>query len=148
MVTMARRYTTHIETPSGPRFSTHDSEEEMRQSLIEYYNEVHAPDYTEKGELPSDAPLEEVVDAIEAFENLSIDETWIPSQEVWVLVMDTDNGTSIDIFKTEREGLVTVAYLYSCDISDAEDNIARERLSKALEWSNDWFVLEKKEVPA
>jgi hypothetical protein len=71
----------HIETAAGPRFSIHPTEEHLRQELISYYNEVHADADTE--ELPDDAPLEDVIEAIEEIESLSRETITINPQEFW-----------------------------------------------------------------
>jgi hypothetical protein len=71
----------HIETSSGPRFSIHPTEEHLRQELISYFNEVHADADTE--ELPDDADLEDVIEAIEEIESLSRETITINPQEFW-----------------------------------------------------------------
>lgn len=71
---MASRITCHIATAAGARFSEHKDQEDLRTSLIEYFNEVHA-DCT-SDELHEDATLEEVIDAIEEIEDVSWEEIW------------------------------------------------------------------------
>lgn len=147
---MRKQFTTHIATPAGPRFSTHGSEEEMRLSLIEYYNEVHAPD-SDEGELPEDADLETVKDAIEEFESLSVEETWLPPQKVWVLVTDDHSGgTSIDLHTSRRDALESLAATYDASLELLDDDEASQLLSTHLDVNHNasWFVLEEKEITA
>src|SRR3546814_15899101 len=59
----------HIAAASGARFSVHPSEEEFRQSLLEYHNDTLCDDDDEK--LHDDAVVSEVIDAIEESENVS-----------------------------------------------------------------------------
>src|SRR3546814_14827892 len=59
----------HNAAASGARFSVHPSEEEFRQSLLEYHNDTLCDDDDEK--LHDDAVVSEVIDAIEESENVS-----------------------------------------------------------------------------
>jgi hypothetical protein len=144
-----RQFTVHIATPAGARFSIHDSKEDMRTSLIEYYNEVHAGNLTYP--IPDDYDLADVIDEIEEFENVSWEEVWLPPQKVWVLVEDdAAGGTSVDLFKTEREALESVAATYEIPIDGLTNGQARVTISRALDTEHNasWFVLEEKEIPA
>jgi hypothetical protein len=148
---LRKRYTTHIETSSGARFSTHETEEDMRKSLIEYYNEVHAYDGSGTDTLPDCMSLEEVVDEIEEIENLSIEETWLPSEKVWVLVVDDHStGTSVELFKSPREALNSIAATYDVSLALLDDEEASQLLIDSLDRDHNasWFVLEEKEIPA
>lgn len=71
---MNKKFTVHISTPAGPRFSYHDSEEEMRQEFIEYWNEVHADG--EDDMLDPDTELEEAQEKIQELEDVSVEEVW------------------------------------------------------------------------
>lgn len=147
---MRKQFTTHIATPAGPRFSTHGSEEEMRQSLIEYYNEVHAPE-SDEGDLPEDADLQTVKDAIEEIEDVSWEETLLPPQKVWVLVVDDHSGgTSIDLHTSRRDALESLAVTYDACLALLDDDAASQLLSTHLDENHNasWFVLEEKEIPA
>lgn len=75
-MTTRKQYTVHIASAAGSRFSTHDSEEEMRTSLIEYWNEVLSDDESE--ELNEDASLEEAIEKIEEMESVSWECIWLP----------------------------------------------------------------------
>lgn len=70
-----RLWVEHIRTSAGPRFATYTSEEDRRVQLIQYFNEVHADGPDDE---IADASLEEVVEAIEEFEDVSCEEIWIP----------------------------------------------------------------------
>lgn len=140
----------HIRTSSGPRFAIYNSEEERRVALIEYYNEVHCDSTAER--LPDDTDLEDVVDAIEEFEDVSAEEDYVTVPPFWVLVTDDDQGgASIDLFKTRREALDSLAGIYDpdTDTSAMSDDDLSEHLVDVLEQAGgSWFVLEEKEIPA
>lgn len=66
----------HIRTSAGARFSTYTDDEDRRQQLIAYFNEVHVDgDTASTAEwLADDAELEDVVEAIEEYEDVSTEE--------------------------------------------------------------------------
>ncbi len=71
----------HIDTAAGARFSIHPDAEDLRTSLIEYFNEVLLTD--EEDPLADDATLEEVTEAIEEMENVSTETIHIDPEEFW-----------------------------------------------------------------
>jgi len=148
---MRKIHVVHIATPAGARFSMHDTEEGMRTSLIEYYNEVHAKE-SDEGELdPDNTTLEEAIDAIEEIENVSRECIWQPPQKVWVLVIDSHNvGTSIELHPNRRAALNSIANTYETDIDGLSDDTASSVLTDVLDqkYEASWFVLEEKEIPA
>ncbi len=62
----------HIRTSAGARFSTYTSDEDRRVQLIQYFNEVHADG--DDDALKDDAELEYVVEQIEDYEDVSVEE--------------------------------------------------------------------------
>jgi hypothetical protein len=85
----------HIRTSAGPRFSTYERDEDRRVQLIQYYNEVHADE--DNPELADDATLEEVVDAIEEFEDIDTEEIWeAPKLGLFMVQCDDENGENLD----------------------------------------------------
>jgi len=148
---MRKTHVVHIATSAGARFSMHDTEEEMRTGLIEYYNEVHAVSF-DSGELdPENTTLEEAIDAIEEIENVSRECIWQPPQKVWVLAIDSHNaGTSIELHPNRRAALNSIANAYETDIDGLSDDTASSILIDVLDqkYEGSWFVLEEKEVPA
>lgn len=145
---MKKQFTLHISTAAGARFSHHDSEDDLRRELIEYWNEVHADDYDDT--LSQDATLEEAKERVEEVEDVSIDEVWLPPQTVWVLVVDNHStGTSIDFHETEQDALDSVADAYEVDIEGLSAGESRAKISEIMEHEHScsWFVLEEKEIP-
>lgn len=90
---MRRLFTVHIETPAGARFSHHNSEEEMRAGLVEYYNEVHA----DGSPIAVDTDLGEVIEAIEEVENVSWEESWVPDTLKLFFIGFPDDGRGSDL---------------------------------------------------
>jgi hypothetical protein len=66
------RIVEHIRTSSGARFAIYNNDEDRRQQLIQYWNEVHADG--ELDEFDDDAELCDVEEAIEDFEDVSTEE--------------------------------------------------------------------------
>ena len=65
----------HIRTSNGARFSVHADEDELRDELVEYWNEVHAQGEYE--ELADDCELQNAIDQVEEREDVSWEETVI-----------------------------------------------------------------------
>ena len=63
--------TCHIATISGARWSYHHDAEDLRSELVQYWNEVRAPEMGDA--VPEDTAFEAVLDLIEESENVSID---------------------------------------------------------------------------
>ena len=70
----------HISTAAGARFSIHESEDELRTSLIEYNNET-LNDGEDESQLEDFASLEEAIEMIEDCENVSWEELWFNPEE-------------------------------------------------------------------
>jgi hypothetical protein len=136
----------HIRTSAGPRFDWYADDEQRRQALIQYFNEVHAEGPMDE---IADASLDEVVEAIEEFEDVSTEEMSIPFPDVFVLVIDSDSGgTSTHVFSTYRRALE-----FLCDDSEIEhagktDEELQDLLEAHFENSEDWYVLNQEEVLA
>lgn len=62
----------HIRTSAGARFSVHEDEDDLRDELVEYANEVH------NMKLDDDASLDDALDLIEEFEDVSYEEVEAP----------------------------------------------------------------------
>lgn len=66
----------HIRTSAGARFSVHTDLEDLRRELVEYWNEVRADG--DGDELDDDASLDDALDLIEEFEDVSYEEVEAP----------------------------------------------------------------------
>jgi hypothetical protein len=139
----------HIETSAGARFATVDGPEDgegVRQELLYYHNEV-LPAVEEDEKLPDDATVEQLVEAIEEYENVSMEETYTELPKVYVLVIDSDSGgTSTDVFSTYRRAL---EYLCDdCEIDHKGKTVEEllDLLEAHFENSEDWYVLNEEEI--
>lgn len=90
------------------RWSYHDSDEDLRRELIEYHNEVHNAAY-QTGILPDTVPLDEIIELIEEYENVSIDRNG-PAAQVYIAFSAAEIDEEIERLATEcmehNEGFV------------------------------------------
>ena len=102
----------HIkQTNDESRWYYHDTEEDLRKELIEYWNEVHAEgeledydDEDEEGPLHEDAELEKVIERIETRENVSIEGDGTP-EKVWVCKVAGEYAETITVHRSRRGAL-------------------------------------------
>lgn len=139
----------HIRTSAGARFSTYTDDEDRRVQLIQYWNEVHAENEIDVGELADDTPLDVVVEAIEELEDIDEEEISIPFPNVSVLVIDSQSGgTSTHVFASYRRALEFLCEDSEIEHAGKSDDELRDLLEAHFENSDDWYVLNEEEVLA